>query len=327
MALDSDLAVTIGITAFNCEKTLDAAVASALAQDHHNIDILIVDDCSSDSTNLIARRLAKSSPNVTLISNSKNIGVSASRNIIIENTNTPFIAFFDDDDVSRPDRIRKQLAAIVDCEKNTHHKLILCHTARLVTYSNANTRYHPSLAQEAGANGVSGSIVSEAILCGTSDYRLRGACPTCSQMARTHTYRALRGFDQNLRRSEDTELSIRAAENDARFIGIREPLVHQKMTHSADKNLEIETKHWLYVLSKHRSVIERKMSFSFAVNWLYLRHNWQARDYKKFTLRIFRLSISAPFQTFRKLYLSMPNAGINAAMSKFHHKSVYGKRP
>ena len=255
------------------------------------------------------------------------MGVSASRNIIIENTKTPFIAFFDDDDVSRPDRISKQLAAIVACEESTHHKLILCHAARLVAYSTGNTRYHPSLAQEAGTNGVSGPIVSEAILCGTSDYRLRGACPTCSQMARTNAYQALGGFDQNLRRSEDTELSIRAAENDARFIGIREPLVHQKMTHSADKNPEIETKNWLYVVSKHRSVIERKMSFTFAINWLYLRHNWQAKDYKKFTLILFKLFISAPFQTFRKLYLSMPNVGINAAMSKFHHKSVSGTKP
>ena len=327
MASDADLAVTIGVTAFNCEKTLDAAVASALAQDHHDIHILIVDDCSSDRTNKIARRLVETNLNVTLISNSKNMGVSGSRNIIIENTKTPFIAFFDDDDVSRPDRISKQLAAIVACEENTHQSLILCHTARLVTYSNAQTRYHPSLAQEAGTNGVSGAIVSEAILCGTNDYRLRGACPTCSQMARTNTYQALGGFDQNLRRSEDTELSIRAAENDARFIGIREPLVHQKMTHSADKNPEIETKNWLYVVSKHRSVIERKMSFSFAINWLYLRHNWQAKCYKNFTLILFKLVFSAPFQTLRKLGLALPNMGINAAMSKFHHKSEPGKQP
>lgn len=327
MAPDAELAVTIGITAFNCEETLESAVACALAQDHHDIQILIVDDCSSDSTNKIAKGLAKSNPNVTLISASKNKGVAASRNIIIENTKTPFIAFFDDDDISRPDRISKQLAAIVACEDSTDNKLILCHAARLVAYSTGNTRYQPSLAQEAGANGVTGPIVSEAILCGTRDQRLRGACPTCSQMARTQTYRTLGGFDQNLRRSEDTELSIRAAENDAIFVGIRAPLVHQKMTHSADKNLEMETENWLYVFIKHRNIIERKMSFSFAINWLYLRHNWQAKDYKKFTLILSKLFISAPFQTFRKLYLSMPNVGINIAMSKFHHKSVSGSKP
>ena len=327
MAPNAELAVTIGITAFNCEETLEAAAACALAQDYHDIHILIVDDYSSDSTNKIAKGLAKSNPNVTLISASKNRGVAASRNIIIENTKTPFIAFFDDDDISKPDRISKQLAAIVACEESTHHELILCHPARLVVYPNGNKRYQPGLAQEAGANGVAGPIVSEAILCGTRDHRLRGACPTCSQMARTQTYKVLGGFDQNLRRSEDTELSIRAAENNVRFIGIREPLVHQRMTHSADKNLEIETKNSLYVFTKHRDIIERRMSFSFAINWLYLKHNWQAQSYKKFTLILFKLFISAPFRTLRKLYLSMPNVGINAELSKFHHKSVPGKKP
>lgn len=327
MVPDPELAVTIGITAFNCEDTLEAAVACALAQDHHDIHILIVDDCSSDSTDKIAKELAKSNPNVTSIRAGKNKGVAASRNIIIENATTPFIAFFDDDDISRPDRVSQQLAAIVACEESIHSKLILCHTARLVTYPDANTRYQPSLAQQAGRNGITGQKVSEAILCGTRDHRLRGACPTCSQMARTQTYRALGGFDENLRRSEDTELSIRAAENDATFIGIRAPLVHQKMTHSADKNPDIETENWLYVVTKHRAIIERKMSFSFAINWLYLRHNWQARDYGKFTLMLFKLFLSAPFQTVRKLYLSLPNMQINAAMSKFHHKSVSGTKP
>lgn len=53
MAPNAELAVTIGITAFNCEETLEAAAACALAQDYHDIHILIVDDYSSDSTNKI----------------------------------------------------------------------------------------------------------------------------------------------------------------------------------------------------------------------------------------------------------------------------------
>ena len=145
------LAVTIGVTAYNCEDTLETAVNSALSQDYNEIKILIVDDCSSDNTNAIARGLAKLHPNVALIRSNKNQGVAASRNIIIDNANSPFIAFFDDDDISQPNRISSQLEAILACETETKKELILCHTARVVVYTNGVSRYQQSLAQVAGS--------------------------------------------------------------------------------------------------------------------------------------------------------------------------------
>ena len=126
----------------------------------------------------------------------KNGGVAASRNLIIKNTEADFIVFFDDDDVSEPNRISEQLKIIKACEQGDHTKLVISHTARLVTYSESLTRYEKALAQAAGPLGVSGPKVSEAILCGTNKKELRGACPTCSQMARVSTYLELNGFDE-----------------------------------------------------------------------------------------------------------------------------------
>ncbi len=317
--------VTIGITAFNSENTIRAAVDSALKQDYLNTNILIVDDCSSDRTHAIAMELATANRHIRIISAPQNVGVAASRNLIINNADTDFIVFFDDDDLSMPDRITKQLNSILACEKGDCQKPIVCHTARIVTYSNNISRYEKGLAQEAGPEGIKGPRVSEAILCGTSKPEMKGACPTCSQMARSATYRLLQGFDEKLRRSEDTDFCIRAAEQGANFIGIKKPLVHQIMTTGDDKNLQIEKENWLYLLYKHRMIIERVMLFSFALSWLDLRYKWLSSQYGSCLLQLFVLITKHPTQTLRKIYFAAPNLELNGAMSKFARDSEHQK--
>ena len=116
MVINDMPSATIGITAFNCEHTLRRAVDSALEQDYPNTDILIVDDCSTDRTFAIAVELANSNERIRVIRTKKNSGVATSRNMIIDNTNSDFVVFFDDDDVSAPSRIREQIKHIRSCE-------------------------------------------------------------------------------------------------------------------------------------------------------------------------------------------------------------------
>ena len=309
--------VTIGITAFNCEDTLRRAVASALEQDYLNKEILIVDDCSRDGTHDIALELAAAYKDIRVIRAPKNGGVAASRNLIINNTKADFIVFFDDDDVSEPDRISEQVKSILACEQGNHTRLVICHTARLVEYAKNSTRYERGLAQGAGPLGVSGSIVSEAILCGTSQAELKGACPTCCQMARHATYTQMDGFDENLSRSEDTDFSIRAAESGAFFVGIEAPLVKQIMTNGCEKSSRVEKKNWLYLLQKHRRIIERKMVFDFLILWLEFRYALLDRRFMValalFTLLFFKY----PALTSKKIYFAAPNLQQHVAMSKF----------
>ena len=309
--------VTIGITAFNCKDTLRRAVASALKQNYINKEILIVDDCSSDGTHDIALELAANHKDIRVIRALKNGGVAASRNLIIKNTEADFIVFFDDDDVSEPNRISEQLKIIKACEQGDHTKLVISHTARLVTYSESLTRYEKALAQAAGPLGVSGPKVSEAILCGTNKKELRGACPTCSQMARVTTYLKLNGFDENLRRSEDTDFTIRAAECGATFVGIDVPVVQQFMTNDKSKSLTCERENWIYLTHKHRKIIERHMAFEFALSWLELRHQRLSQGYHPFLRLLWFLILRHPSQTFKKLYFAVPNIPLHSAMARF----------
>lgn len=66
--------VSVGMPVYNGEEYLEAAVTSVLAQDHPNLEVLIVDNASEDGTAEIARRFAESDPRVRYIRNDSNIG-------------------------------------------------------------------------------------------------------------------------------------------------------------------------------------------------------------------------------------------------------------
>ena len=97
--------VTIGITCFNAEETIKRAIRSALGQDWQNIEILVVDDCSTDSSVEIITKAITNDSRARLIKHVKNCGPAGARNTILDQACGEFIAFFDDDDESMPGRI------------------------------------------------------------------------------------------------------------------------------------------------------------------------------------------------------------------------------
>ena len=97
--------ITIGITCFNARLTIKRAILSAINQTWTNKEIIIVNDFSDDDSQAIIEDLINRKKNIKLINNNKNLGCAYSRNVIIKNAIGEFIAFFDDDDFSRDDRL------------------------------------------------------------------------------------------------------------------------------------------------------------------------------------------------------------------------------
>lgn len=108
MASDAVL-ISVVIPAFNAAATLAKTVASAAAQTHRCIEILIVDDGSRDATAAIAEQLAAGDPRIRLL-RQPNRGVSAARNRGIGEARGDFIAPLDADDLWHPDKLALQLA-------------------------------------------------------------------------------------------------------------------------------------------------------------------------------------------------------------------------
>jgi len=102
--------VSVVIPAFNATATLRTTLASAMAQSHRALEIIVVDDGSTDDTCAIAEECAMGDARVQLILQ-QNAGVAAARNAGWRRARADLIAFLDADDLWAPTMIERQLAA------------------------------------------------------------------------------------------------------------------------------------------------------------------------------------------------------------------------
>ena len=102
--------VSVIISAFNSEETIDYSLQSIINQTYQNIEILIMDDCSTDNTFKKLKKYENSFNNVRVFKNDENIGLTRSLNKLINYSNGYFIARHDTDDISNVLRIEKQVS-------------------------------------------------------------------------------------------------------------------------------------------------------------------------------------------------------------------------
>ena len=89
--------VTIIVPVYNAKRYLNKCIRSLLQQIFRNIEIILVDDGSTDGSNAVCRRFAKGNPNVSVYCHN-NSGVSTVRNLGIEKAKGEYLMFVDADD-------------------------------------------------------------------------------------------------------------------------------------------------------------------------------------------------------------------------------------
>lgn len=99
------LAVSLIIPAYNAEDYIGRAMDNALAQSLKDLEIIVVDDGSTDSTSDILDWYVECYPNVNVI-HKENGGVAAARNTGIEAAGGEYSGFMDSDDMIRPDMMK-----------------------------------------------------------------------------------------------------------------------------------------------------------------------------------------------------------------------------
>jgi glycosyltransferase involved in cell wall biosynthesis len=315
--------VTIGICAFNSEDTVGAALRSALAQTWRPIEIIVVDDASADKTGTVVRAIAARHDNVSIVVNERNLGHAGAVNQVVQRASGEFVAFFDDDDVSRPERVERQLKRLTTYERKfSGGAPVVCHTAREQIYPNGRQRIEPTKGTIEGRAAPSGIAVARRILMGTPLRDGYGSCATCSEMARTEVYRALGGYDTAFRRVDDTDFCVRLARAGGHFPGIAEPLVVQTMTNTTDKNLAREKEYTLALLEKHRDLFEDEALYRYCCEWTELKDLWLRSERLAFARRLARLSVRSPFFTLLRMYTALPGVEGNLAFRQFHRGPV-----
>ena len=116
------------LTTYNRCNFLKRSLDSIINQTYKNLEILIIDDFSSDNTGEIIKNYGDS--RIRYIRHSSNKGLAQSRNTGMKNSNGEFIAFLDDDDEWLPDKIKEQLNVF----KNSEFKnlgMVMCGMRRI----------------------------------------------------------------------------------------------------------------------------------------------------------------------------------------------------
>lgn len=101
--------VSVVIPVYNANGFLSAAINSILNQTYKNLEIIIVDDGSTDETPKILKSFAKKDKRVKILTNNKNLNIATSLNRGIKLAKGNYIARMDADDISLPNRIEKQM--------------------------------------------------------------------------------------------------------------------------------------------------------------------------------------------------------------------------
>ena len=193
------------IPAFNAAAMIDETLRSARGQTHANLEIIVVDDGSTDATIEIVEKHARADERVQLVRQPANGGPSAARNRAIELSKGAFIAPLDADDLWRADKLSRQLDAFAD------PRVGLVYSWYAIIDADSLIRFLDSRSE------ADGDVV--AALC-ERNFVGNGSAPLMTRAAVLEAG----GYDEQLRGCEDYKLLFRIAERH-RFALVRDFLV------------------------------------------------------------------------------------------------------
>jgi glycosyltransferase involved in cell wall biosynthesis len=287
--------ITIGLTCFNAEETIARAIGSALSQDWPNIEVVVVDDSSSDGSAAVIEAAVAGEKRARLIRHRLNTGPAVARNTILQKAKGEFVVFFDDDDESLPGRVSSQLKTLSEHEARSGATLVACYAGGARLYPNGYLKPLQAIGAE-GTEVPNGPDVADYLLF----YRRRAGwfygagVPACALMARRSTFEAVGGFDVGLRRLEDVDFAIRLAFEGGHFVGTTDRLLLQYATEAADKSPEKNLEAEQLLAKKNRDYLHSRRRFYYALHWPKLRYWHFRRRYGRFFLELLGLLIRYP---------------------------------
>jgi glycosyltransferase involved in cell wall biosynthesis len=102
--------VSVVMPVYNCEQYIIESVKSVLNQTYHNLELLIVNDASTDRTSMLVSQLIDN--RIRIFNNTNNIGLAGSINFMLTEAKGKYIARMDADDIALPQRLEKQVQCL-----------------------------------------------------------------------------------------------------------------------------------------------------------------------------------------------------------------------
>ncbi|MBD9388219.1 glycosyltransferase family 2 protein [Agrobacterium sp. AGB01] len=209
--------ISVVIPAFNRSSLIVGCLESVFQQTYKNIEVLVVDDKSTDDTLNVLHSI--SDKRLRIISLTKNGGGSVARNSGIEAARGEYIAFLDSDDRWLPNKLEVQLS-----------KLISYGDRLSVSYTNVIIDDGVSSQALYNKPNKSNRNILEYLFLNWSEAHIQ----TSSWLMRTEIARTVK-FDETLRLHQDWDFLVRAEILGYNFLEIREPLTVWLMDHRPDR--------------------------------------------------------------------------------------------
>lgn len=184
-------------------------------QTYSNVEILLIDDGSSDNTDEVVESLKISnefySKKLIYIKLNENKGANAARNEGIRRAKGKYTAFLDSDDIWHPEKIERQINRIKEeSGKNIGNKPVFCFTGR----ARVDENYEIIAVQFGGSMKNASKKLRKSNSIGTLS----------SILLDTWVAQIINGFDEGLKACQDWDFYIRAIPF-CHVVGIREPMI------------------------------------------------------------------------------------------------------
>lgn len=182
--------VSIIIPTYNRSELVKRAIRSALAQTHRPIEVIVVDDRSTDDTKQVVTSF--SDTRIKYLKNSKNLGGPATRNKGLEVSKGDYINFLDDDDTIHPRKIELQLQKFTT-SNIPNLGVVTC-----------DVKYQRSDIKRTKKNRLQGELYTQLL----QAYCIYG---TETMLIRTQAVKEISGFDTSLLSNQEYDLQLRLA--------------------------------------------------------------------------------------------------------------------
>lgn len=209
MTSDTPL-ISVIVPTYNRFQTSCRAVDSVLAQTITELEVIVVDDTSSDDSPALLQARYREDPRVHLASTGRNSGGGTARNLGAALARGRYLAFLDSDDMWFPDKLAAQLA-LHNSEATRESAPLLVYAASTIGYLHRGRNTKPDRPPRTGER------IEEYIFCNEQDVQTSGWFISRRDFERVR-------FTEGLRRHQDLDLCIRAQALGFRFVMCEQPL-------------------------------------------------------------------------------------------------------
>lgn len=117
--MENRILISIIMPVYNAAEYIDKAIESVVSQTHRDLELILVDDCSTDESSTICDRWANFDARIRVFHLDKNSGAGKARNYGIEKASGDYLTFVDSDDVIESDLYEKLLSVCTEFRYDT----------------------------------------------------------------------------------------------------------------------------------------------------------------------------------------------------------------